>query len=132
MGRHLPVRLSRGLPFDVLVKENTTSDLPKCLLIVTAEIDAEVEDAWNAWYDAEHFPDVLAQPGAHGGRLFVTEGTGRITGNSEIRPVPAKVYTTIYEIDSPEVMDTPAFKEMRGWHHFADRIRATTRVIRTL
>jgi hypothetical protein len=77
------------------------SDLPKCLLIVAAEIDTEVEDAWNAWYDAEHFPDVLAQPGVHGGRRLVTEGTGRITDNSEIRPVPAKVYTTIYEIDGP-------------------------------
>ena len=67
------------------------SDLPKCLLIVAAKIDTEVEDAWNAWYDAEHFPDVLAQPGVHGGRRLVTEGTGRITNNSEIRPVPAKV-----------------------------------------
>ncbi len=29
-------------------------------------------------------------------------------------------------------METPAFKAMRGWHHFAARIRATTRVIRAL
>jgi hypothetical protein len=36
------------------------------------------------------------------------------------------------EIDGPEVMETPAFKAMRGWHHFAARIRATTRVIRAL
>ena len=104
----------------------------KCMLIVTAEIDPDVEDEWNAWYDAVHFPDVLAQPGVHGGQRYVTEGIGRITDKGEILPVPAKVYTTVYEIDGPEVMETPAFKAMRGWHHFATRIRATTRVIRTL
>jgi hypothetical protein len=68
----------------------------------------------------------------HGGRRYVTEGEGRITDKGEIRPVPAKVYTTIYEIDGPEIMETPAFTAMRGWHHFADRIRATTRVVRAL
>ena len=36
------------------------SSFPKCTLIVTAEIDPEVDDEWNAWYNAVHFPDVLA------------------------------------------------------------------------
>ncbi|MDA0342085.1 MAG: hypothetical protein O3B74_10875 [Proteobacteria bacterium] len=108
------------------------SQFAKCMLIVTAEIDADVEDEWNAWYDAVHFPDVLAQPGVHGGQRYVTEGIGRITDKGEIRPVPSKIYTTVYQIDGPEVMETPAFKAMRGWHHFAARIRATTRVIRAL
>ena len=34
-------------------------DLPRYLLIVSAEIDAAVEAAWNKWYDEEHLPDAL-------------------------------------------------------------------------
>ena len=39
------------------------SELPKFLLIVTAEIDASVEASWNKWCDEEHLPAALACPG---------------------------------------------------------------------
>ena len=44
--------------------------LPACLLIVEAEIDATVEDAWNTWYDKVHLPDALACPGVLAGRRY--------------------------------------------------------------
>ena len=31
----------------------------KCMLILTAEIDADFEKEWNAGYEAVHFPDML-------------------------------------------------------------------------
>ena len=37
--------------------------LPGCLLIVVAEVDAEVEAEWNRWYDEVHLPDALRCPG---------------------------------------------------------------------
>ena len=48
--------------------------LPTCLLIVTAEVDEEVEAAWNTWYDTVHLPDALACPGVLSGRRYTTDG----------------------------------------------------------
>ena len=45
-----------------------------CLLIVTAEVDAEIEADWNRWYDDVHLPDALACPGVLSGRRYVSEG----------------------------------------------------------
>ena len=45
-----------------------------CLLIVTAEVDPEVEADWNRWYDEVHLPDALACPGVLGGKRFVSNG----------------------------------------------------------
>ena len=42
--------------------------LPNCLLIVTAEVDSEVEAEWSRWYDEVHLPDALACPGVLSGR----------------------------------------------------------------
>lgn len=108
------------------------SEFPRCLLIVTAEIDPEVEEEWNRWYDEVHFPDVINSAGVHGGQRYVTMVDGVTTDHGVKTPVATKVYTAIYEIDGPEIMETPEFKAMRGWYHFSDRIRATTRVVKAL
>lgn len=108
------------------------SRFPKCLLIVTAEIDPEAEDEWNKWYDEVHLPDAVNCPGVHGGQRYVSMMDGSNTDHGAKTSVTTKVYTTIYEIDGPEVLETKEFKEMRGWYHFTDSIRATTRVMRSL
>ena len=48
--------------------------LPNCLLIVTAEVDAEVEADWSRWYDEVHLPDALACPGVLSGRRYRSVG----------------------------------------------------------
>ena len=94
--------------------------LPRCLLIVTAEIDAEVETDWNQWYDTVHLPDALACPGVLRGRRYAQSG--------EV----GKVYVTVYELAGPEAVTTPEFQKMRGWYQFAPHVRSTTRVVTTL
>ena len=49
-------------------------DFPRCLLIVTAEVDHEVEAEWNRWYDTVHLPDALKGPGVLRGRRYVSVG----------------------------------------------------------
>ena len=102
------------------------TQFPKCLLVVTAEIDPEVETEWNRWYDAVHVPDVLRCPGVRGGRRYVSTGEVSVTVHGKIEKSTRRVYTTIYEIDGPEVTATPEFQAMRGWHQFAPRIRSRT------
>ena len=105
------------------------SSSPDCLLIVTAHIDPEVEDEWNRWYDEVHLPDALACPGVFSGRRYVSSGEALITEKGEKSSDAKRIYTTIYEIEGPHVLETAKFEAMRGWYQFTDRIQATTRVV---
>ena len=104
-------------------------EFPNCLLIVTVEIDAAVEAEWNRWYDTVHLPDALRCPGVRRGRRYV--GTGEIseTTNGRAERTVKRIYTTIYELDGPEVTTTPEFKAMRGWYQFAPHVRSRTQTI---
>ena len=99
------------------------------LLIVTAEVDPQVEAEWNRWYDAVHLPDALACPGVLSGRRFASVGDSRLSERGVSGRSPARVYTTIYELAGPEAVETPEFNAMRGWYQFAPHVRATTRVV---
>ena len=86
------------------------TNLGPYLLIVTAEIDADVEDAWNEWYDKVHLPAALACPGVMSGTRYVSQGEaskidhgGRTTGSE-------KIYTTIYQIEGMDTIQTPEFQ----------------------
>jgi hypothetical protein len=103
--------------------------LPNCLLIVTAEVDAEVEADWNRWYDDVHLPDALACPGVLVGRRYLTFGEISESDRGQGRRTSARVYTTVYELDSPAAVDTKEFAAMRGWARFAPHVRSQTRVV---
>ena len=40
-----------------------------------------------------------------------------------------RIYTTIYELDSPAAIATSEFRAMRGWYQFAPHVRSRTQVI---
>ncbi len=107
-------------------------DLPQCLLIVTAEVDAAVEADWNVWYDTVHLPDALACPGVLRGRRYVQAGEATQSDRGSSARSATKVYTTVYELAGPEAVTTSEFQKMRGWYHFAPHVRATTRVVTAL
>jgi hypothetical protein len=109
--------------------ENT---MPRCLLIVTAEVDPEVETDWNHWYDTIHLPDAIACPGVLRGRRYVQSGEASQSDRGTSSRTATKVYTTVYELTGPEAVTTPEFQKMRGWYQFAPHVRATTRVVTAL
>jgi hypothetical protein len=103
--------------------------LPNCLLIVTAEVDTEVEADWNRWYDDVHLPDALACPGVLAGRRYLTSGEISESARGQGRRTRARLYTTVYELDSAAAVDTKEFAAMRGWARFAPHVRSQTRVV---
>jgi len=105
------------------------STLPNCLLIVTAEVDAAVETEWNRWYDDVHLPDALACPGVLSGRRYVSVGQIAESERGQSRRVSTRLYTTVYELASPQAVETKEFAAMRGWGKFAPHIRSQTRVV---
>lgn len=106
--------------------------LPNCLLIVTAEVDAEVEAEWSRWYDDVHLPDALACPGVLSGRRYRSVGEIAESDRGERGRTRATLWTTIYELDSPAAVETKEFTAMRGWGPFAPRVRSQTRVVTAL
>jgi hypothetical protein len=69
----------------------------RCLLIVTAEIDPELEAEWNRWYDTVHLPDALACPGVISGRRYPSVGQVGSSERGQRQVSSTRIYTTIYE-----------------------------------
>ena len=105
------------------------SPVPGCLLIVTVEVDPSVEAEWNRWYDAVHLPDALRCPGVRRGQRYVSSGPISETAAGATERTTKRIYTTIYELDSPAATTTPEFQAMRGWHQFAPHVRSRTQTI---
>ena len=105
------------------------SNLANCLLIVTAEVDPAVEAEWNRWYDTVHLPDALRCPGVRRGRRYVSSGQISESNAGKTEKHAKRLYTTIYELDSPETTTTPEFQAMRGWYQFAPHVRSRTHAI---
>ena len=106
-----------------------TAEFPGCLLIVTVEVDAAIEAEWNRWYDTVHLPDALRCPGVRRGRRYVSTGDVSETTRGKTERAGTRIYTTIYELDSPAATSTPEFQAMRGWYQFAPHVRSRTQTI---
>ncbi len=123
VGRHSIV------PDASVQEECRLTALPDCLLIVTAEVDASVEADWNRWYDDVHLPDALACPGVRAGRRYVSSGEISESDRGQGKRTPTRLYTTVYELDSPAAVETREFKAMRGWGRFSPQVRSQTRIV---
>jgi hypothetical protein len=94
------------------------------LLVNAMNVAAAGEEDFNAWYDQEHLPALLAVPGCLAARRYQSAETG---GGSHR-------YVAIYHLTDPEVtpgeawakaVDTPWSARVRP--HFRDRIRILSR-----
>jgi hypothetical protein len=108
------------------------AELPRYLLIVSAEIEPAAEAAWNQWYDEVHLPEALACPGVLRGNRYVSAGAASLTRDGGKSTASAKTYMAVYELSGPEALETPEFMEMRGWYQFTDKITARTQVFQRL
>jgi hypothetical protein len=43
-----------------------------------------------------------------------------------------RLYTTIYEVTGPDVVNTSEVQAMRGWHKFAPHVRSRMQVVTAL
>ncbi len=71
------------------------------LLLALIDIDPAHEADFNRVYDTEHIPERLSVSGFNSARRFhAVEGS--------------PTYQAIYDLDSPSVLQTPAYKEVSG------------------
>jgi hypothetical protein len=86
-----------------------------CILIVTAEIDAEKKQAWNEWYNKKHLPDILECPGWYSAERF-----RRVAGDG------GSQYIAIYHVKDEHVFESELFKQHAGWGEFKGFVKNVT------
>lgn len=93
-----------------------TSASDKAFLhLVRVDIDPAQEQAFNAWYEEVHFPDLLACPGWLSARRFVSIGDG-------------PKYAAIYQVAGPWAFETPEFLEVAGFGPFTPFVTNFARI----
>jgi hypothetical protein len=84
------------------------------LFMVQLDIPAEHEAEFNRVYDTEHFPALMKVPGVRSGARYRLEHS----------TAPGmQHYLTIYEIDSPAVLNSEAWEKAGAIGDWVARIR---------
>ena len=99
----------------------------KYLFIVSMDVDPTHEDLFNEVYDEEHVPYLLEVDGVSA----VTRMKGEpfrvaIGGGVEEKPAPSPIYTALYEISGPEVLESAGWSEAVERGRWAGQVRPHT------
>jgi hypothetical protein len=87
------------------------------LFVVQLEIPAEHEAEFNRVYDTEHFPMLSKVPGVLGAARYKLEHS-TVAGMER--------YLTVYELDSPDVLNSAAWEKAGSYGDWATKIRPQT------
>jgi hypothetical protein len=80
-----------------MLVEGKVKKEPRIILIVQTDIDPEMEEEFNRWYEEEHIPWLLRVPGVLSARRGVSqEGSPK--------------YFSIYEHENINVQKSPAYQ----------------------
>ena len=98
------------------------------LFMASMDVDPERETLFNEVYESEHVPNLMTVPGVQA----VTRMKGEpfrlaIGGEVKEMPAPMPVYTAIYEIDSPEVLESPEWAAAVEKGRWPTEVRPYTR-----
>jgi len=88
------------------------------IYVVQMNIPAEHEERFNTLYDTEHLPRIVAVPGVRKCTRFKLEQTSN-------DGVPT--YLAIYEVDAPEVVGGPQWKEASDFGEWLATVRPFTK-----
>jgi hypothetical protein len=100
----------------------------KYLFVASMDVDADKEDVFNEVYDSEHIPNLLKVPGVRAVARLYGEPFAISLGGEEKKVAPdGPRYSAIYEIDSPEVLVSPAWARAVEAGRWPSDVRPYTR-----
>jgi antibiotic biosynthesis monooxygenase (ABM) superfamily enzyme len=97
-------------------EETIMADTPPMLLVVHTDVDPAHEAAFNTWYDEDHVPALVRQPGFVRARRYVC-----VEGQDQ-----NPKYLAVYEFERAEDRKTAAYAEARGFKAFTPHVSHTT------
>ena len=101
----------------------------KYLMIASMDVDAERDTIFNEVYDKEHVPNLMKVPGVVGVTRYKRETlTMNIGGERKTIEIPNEpVYTAIYELESPDVLTSPAWDKAIEEGRWPSQVRPYTK-----
>ena len=101
----------------------------KYLMIASMDVDKEHEPLFNEVYDKEHVPNLSKVPGVLGISRYKRETlTLNIGGERKTIDIPNEpVYTAIYELESPDVLTSPAWNAAIEEGRWPSQVRPHTK-----
>lgn len=91
------------------------------IVAVSIELSPDVDEAaYDRWYDERHLPAIAECPGFQPGARYTED---RPPGGGEPRRD-----LTLYEISGPDALESPEFRQRRGFEEFAESVGFSTRV----
>jgi hypothetical protein len=101
----------------------------KYLMIASMDVDPKREAIFNEVYDKEHVPNLCKVPGVLGVTRYKRGTlTMNIGGEKKTIEIPNEpTYTAIYELESPDVLTSPAWDKAIGDGRWPSRVRPHTK-----
>lgn len=87
------------------------NESPGFLLVVHTDVDPAHEEAFNRWYNEDHVPALIGQPGFVRARRYVS-----VEGRQP-------KYLAIYEFEREENRKTPEYQQVRGTGPMTPHVR---------
>lgn len=87
------------------------ADTPPFLLVVHTDVDPAYEEAFHRWYNEDHVPALIGQPGFIRARRYVS-----VEGQQP-------KYLAIYEFEREENRKTPEYANVRGTGPMTPHVR---------
>jgi antibiotic biosynthesis monooxygenase (ABM) superfamily enzyme len=92
------------------------ADTPPMLLVVHTDVDPTHEAEFNTWYNEDHVPALVRQPG------FVRARRYACVEGQDQNPK----YLAIYEFERAEDRKTPEYAKIRGFGALTPKVSNTT------
>ena len=101
----------------------------KYLMIASMDVDPEHDATFNEVYDIEHVPNLLKVPGVLGVTRYKRGTlTMNIAGERKTIEIPNEpAYTAIYELESPDVLTSPAWDKAIEDGRWPSQVRPHTK-----
>jgi hypothetical protein len=115
----------------MMIKFSTEALMPigsKYLFVASMDVDPAKEDVFNEVYDTEHIPNLMKVPGVRAVARLQGEPFAISLGGEEKKVAhDGPRYSAIYEIDSPEVLVSPAWAKAVEAGRWPSEVRPYTR-----
>jgi len=101
----------------------------KYLFSVSMDVEPEKEAIFNEVYDTEHVPLILSVPGVVAAARFKSQPVTMILGGQRRTIVMDNEphYKAFYELESPEVLLSPAWAKVVDEGRWPDQVRPYTK-----
>jgi hypothetical protein len=97
------------------------------VFLASMDVRPEAEHLFNEVYDTEHVPNLLQVPGVRSvTRMKGEPARFAIAGAVRELPAPSPIYTAIYEIDDPQVLQSPQWAEAVECGRWPSEVRPHT------